>query len=204
MTEMSLEKMFNFFTETENTESFVFNSDGSLPPFPFNLSYSTRIFISILMALVLVGGLHYRMLIFRYLVQPSTNKGPINLLIWIDQLNGLFLAITSIGRIIAFMLPFSMSQLTGETFCRWTPLPGNYELTTKQTSLKQVRDKKVNHLVKVHLTKRWKANFVSQINCLEFDKRQDCHGSTVSATKSLSSHLLRTSLDGEEERKIKA
>ena len=155
---MSLEKMFNFFTETENTESFVFNSDnGSLPPFPFNLSYSTRIFISILMALVLVGGLHYRMLIFRYLVQPSTNKGPINLLIWIDQLNGLFLAINTIGRIIAFMLPFPMSQLTWETFCRWTPLPGNYELTTKQTSLKHVRDMKVIHLVKVHLTKRWKS-----------------------------------------------
>lgn len=118
--------IYNYFNGSDILESFIFKSNDSLPPFPFNLSYTTRIYISLSMALVLASGLHYRMLIFRFLVLPGTNKGPINTLIWIDQLNGLFLVVNTVGRIIALILPFPMSRLTGESFCGWSPLPGTW------------------------------------------------------------------------------
>ena len=65
-----------------------------------------------------------RILIIQYMRQPDTKMGPINLLIWMDQLNGFFSAVNILGRIVALALPFPMRDLVGDWFCRWTPLPG--------------------------------------------------------------------------------
>jgi hypothetical protein len=123
---MMFEQNISFFDESENVENFliILNEDAQLP-FPINLSYSFRLLICLTMTTVFLSGLYYRIFIFKYLRQPDTNMGPINLLIWTDQLNGLFLGINTIGRIIALALPFPMSKIIGETFCKWTPFPGN-------------------------------------------------------------------------------
>jgi hypothetical protein len=91
------------------------------------------------MSFILVSGIFLRKIIISYLLAPDTNTGPINLLIWVDQVNGLFLALNIIGRIIAFVLPFPLSVLTGDTFCKWSPLPGKYIFTIFfEVSLKSV------------------------------------------------------------------
>jgi hypothetical protein len=93
-------------------------------PFPFNLDYSWRIAIAITTSIVLFLGIFFRVLIFGYLSQPEAKVRPINNLIWIDQLNGLFSAVNISGRIVTLFLPFPLSDLTGGSFCKWSSLPG--------------------------------------------------------------------------------
>ena len=97
--------------------------DASLP-FPFRLPYSNHILIAALMTLTLFSGSYFRMVIIKYLLETSTKIGPINLLVWMDQTNGVFLAVNIVGRIAAFLVPFPLSKITGDAFCRWSPLPG--------------------------------------------------------------------------------
>ena len=105
-------------------EELSFTPVSESPPFPFNLDYSWRLVISMIMVLILLSGIFLRVIIIGYLVAPSTKIGPINLLIWVDQLNGIFLAFNIVGRIFAFVLPFPLTVLTGDDFCQWSPLPG--------------------------------------------------------------------------------
>ena len=115
---------FTFIYDNQTSEVFhLIGSHGSLP-FPFHLSYNFRLLISAAMALNFVGGTYLRVNIGRFLLEQSNKMGPINLLIWIDQFNGLFLAVNILGRVVSFALPFPMSHITGDTFCTWSPLPG--------------------------------------------------------------------------------
>ena len=113
-----------FFNEHNTTEGFQLAGIQGPMPFPFNLSYELRLMISSGMALNFVAGSYLRIKIGWFLLEPSSKMGPINLLIWIDQFNGIFLAINILGRIISFALPFPLSHVTGDTFCVWSPLPG--------------------------------------------------------------------------------
>jgi hypothetical protein len=106
-----------FLNNSSTVEKFNFIPVSEDPPFPFNLDYSWRLCISAAMSFILVSGIFLRKIIISYLLAPDTNTGPINLLIWVDQVNGLFLALNILGRIIAFVLPFPLSVLTGDTFC---------------------------------------------------------------------------------------
>ena len=114
-----------FLNNSSTVERFNFVPVSEDPPFPFNLDYSWRLCISVAMSFILVSGIFLRKIIISYLLAPDTNTGPINLLIWMDQVNGLFLALNILGRIVAFILPFPLSVLTGDLLCKWSPLPGN-------------------------------------------------------------------------------
>ena len=65
-----------------------------------------------------------RWVIFSYLRAPDTKMGPINNLIWIDQVNGIFLGIALFGKIIFILTPMPFSELLGSDFCDWSDLPG--------------------------------------------------------------------------------
>jgi hypothetical protein len=122
---------FNFFNESLTVEDFTFVPVRESPAFPFNLDYSWRLCISVAMSFILVSGIFLRKIIISYLLAPDTNTGPINLLIWVDQVNGLFLALNILGRIVGFVLPFPLSVFTGDRFCKWSPLPGKNDLYSR-------------------------------------------------------------------------
>ena len=113
-----------FLSQDKTAETFVLIFSGSPLPFPFSLTYPYRILIAVLMILILLCGSYFRMVIIKYLCKPKNKLGPINLLIWVDQTNGVFLAVNTLGRIMAFIAPFPLSKITGDKFCPWTPLPG--------------------------------------------------------------------------------
>jgi hypothetical protein len=92
-------------------------NDDDLLPFPLNLHMKWRILIAISLMLNLIEGTRLRMKIFEYLKSPDANQGPINYLIWVDQINGTLPASTIISRILSLLLPFPVSSLLGEYFC---------------------------------------------------------------------------------------
>jgi hypothetical protein len=68
-------------------------------PFPIYLPIGWKLFICVSLILTLFFGIKYRLVIFKYLAAPATNLGPINSLIFMDQLNGLLLAPVIVVRI---------------------------------------------------------------------------------------------------------
>ena len=57
--------------------------------FPMNLSPGGTFLIAISLLLIICIGLVLRATILAYLCEPDIHIGPINYLLWIDQLNGL-------------------------------------------------------------------------------------------------------------------
>jgi hypothetical protein len=86
-------------------------------PFPMNLSMAWRIVIAISLLINLIEGTRLRVIIFKFIKSPDSYLGPINYLIWVDQINGIALALTIFSRILSLILPSSTSSLLGETFC---------------------------------------------------------------------------------------
>ena len=96
-------------------------------PFPLYLSFWAQLVLTLLLSLSLWFGLTLRSIIINYLRSPDTN-GPVNYLIWIDQLNGILLAIVIVVKILAINSPVPLSLIFGERFCEWIDLPGkNFE-----------------------------------------------------------------------------
>ena len=86
-------------------------------PFPMNLSMEWRTIIAISLLINLIEGTRLRIIIFQFMKSPDSYLGPINYLIWMDQINGVALALTILSHIISLILPSSTSSLLGETFC---------------------------------------------------------------------------------------
>ena len=101
-----------------------FEMNNSLP-FPLYLPAFARVMISACLAIALVLGTNYRMMIFKYLQAPETKIGPINYLIWIDQLNGIFLGVSMAIKIILIIIPVPLNEVVGNSFCNWIDLPGD-------------------------------------------------------------------------------
>ena len=51
--------------------------------------------------------------------------GSINHLIWLDQVNGDFLAIAMTIKAVLNIIPFPLLDVFGAQFCEWIDLPGN-------------------------------------------------------------------------------
>ncbi len=92
-------------------------------PFPMYLSTSSRSLLSFFMLFSLVYGLILRASIFSYLRSPNTRLGPIDRLIWMDQLSGLCFALVIVIRLIAINTSVHLSQIMGENFCYWVDWP---------------------------------------------------------------------------------
>jgi len=54
----------------------------------------------------------------------ESNLGPINVLIWFDQVNGMILALAIVARIVFLVSPDPLISTFGEFFCKMTNLIG--------------------------------------------------------------------------------
>ena len=122
------------FFEIHQNVTLSFNIFPTLP-FPLYLSPTLQMTISVLMTISLIYGLHLRKIIFSYLFRSGAKFKPIDYLILLDQLNGLFQSFSILFSIIALNVSDPLSNIFGETFCKWIDLPGlNYSLLNcKQT-----------------------------------------------------------------------
>ena len=100
-------------------------------PFPSNLNCPLKSAISLTFVVVLFLGLKLRWKIFMYLASDEARMKPINVLICIDQLNGLLQGISTIFKVVAFNLETPLSNSLGSTFCEWVDLPANLYLVGK-------------------------------------------------------------------------
>ena len=71
----------------------------------------------------LLGFSRYRTIIFSYLRSPETKMGVINILIWLDQVNGIFLGLSLIAKAVLNIYPFPVNEVFGTRFCEWFDLP---------------------------------------------------------------------------------
>lgn len=81
-------------------------------PFPLYLNFGWRILISLVLLAILIVGLHYRIIILKYIWTKESNK-PINFLILMDQLNSLMLGFGLVVRIVSMLSPAPLSQAFG-------------------------------------------------------------------------------------------
>jgi len=90
-------------------------------PFPLNEPWYIQWIILVLMLATFCCGLKFRCLIIRYLISPEC-KGPINALVWADQINGFFLGLQIILKTVIMLNPVPLSEALGQRFCDWTSL----------------------------------------------------------------------------------
>lgn len=92
-------------------------------PFPLYLSWELRTVLAVILFIALTIGIRLRTIIFNYLRSPDS-KGPVNYLIWVDQVNGFLLGLVIIIKIVLILSPVPLSSIFNETFCEWIDLPG--------------------------------------------------------------------------------
>ena len=78
-------------------------------PFPLNSGAAIKYSFVALYLLILIEGSRLRKVIFSYMMCPEVNQGPINVLIWLDQLNGINLFLTTSGDTVIFQLKLLIS-----------------------------------------------------------------------------------------------
>ena len=93
-------------------------------PFPLDLPLFWKIILAFSLLFVLIKGAKLRLTIVSYLKSPETKLGPINYLILIDQINGLFLAVNIIVRIGFILSPEPISEVLGIKFCYFANFSG--------------------------------------------------------------------------------
>lgn len=98
--------------------------DNQSVPFPLNHPPGWKITITLMQLLTFIIGIKLRVIILSFLLCPESKLGPINVLIWMDQINGLFLAIGTALRMMAINSPVPLSEIFGNQFCKWIGLPG--------------------------------------------------------------------------------
>ena len=126
---MSLQALFYAYFSSGKRELISVDFIDDLP-FPLNLSQNVRIGIAICIVVILIGGLLLKKINFDYLRSPDTHLNPINLLIWVDQLNSLILGSLNLTfGAIAFIFPEPISKILGQGFCDWVPLFGCLNVT---------------------------------------------------------------------------
>ena len=79
--------------------------------------------------IVLSLGLYLRLKILSYFYLPETKPLPINFLLWLDQINGLFFSAILSLTIAALVLPFPIRDFLGDEFCVWVRIPAGIHLS---------------------------------------------------------------------------
>ena len=97
-------------------------------PFPLNVEISTKIGISLYLILTFVIGCCLRSKILFFTYTQSIKENPINLFIWFDQLNGIFLGLNILYTLSVLHLPFPLIAIIGDEGCNWTDLMGTFYL----------------------------------------------------------------------------
>ena len=85
-------------------------------PFPLYLPLHWKIVLAIILVISLVVGFKLRFVILSYLSSPESNIGPINNLIWIDQLCGLGYSVVLLVRIMTLLSTVPLDSIFGPSF----------------------------------------------------------------------------------------
>jgi hypothetical protein len=93
-------------------------SDNDGLPFPLNLQLIWKILLVAILLVNLVQGSRLRGTIVAYIKSPESNLGPINYLIWVDQINGMMYALIVLVRIVYIIYPYPISSIFGLEFCQ--------------------------------------------------------------------------------------
>ena len=107
-----------FFESKNQTILFTQFADEEGLPFPLYLSLHWKLVISISLLLSLVFGFSLRLIIFSYLRSPESNLGPINYLIWLDEVNGLLNSFVIVVRIVMIHSTLPLDAVFGQYFGR--------------------------------------------------------------------------------------
>ena len=128
---MTMEAEQSFFTGGATFTYFKMNSDKSFLPFPINQNLFVKILVCSVLAAILILGFRKRFLILTYMLSPEVKMNPPNLLFGLDQINGIFLALIIIFRIIFNLLPEPLSDLADPRICAFAELmSGSYISST--------------------------------------------------------------------------
>ena len=105
-----------FFGQRNETISFSTFEYLEGLPFPLYLRFDSKLLISFSLILCLIFGFKLRLVILSFLRSPETNLGPINHLIWVDQINGLIYSIVILVRILTIHSPTPLCNIFGPHF----------------------------------------------------------------------------------------
>ena len=171
----SSELSFFDYDEQHNHTLFTFLpiSQTNGLPFPLYLNFLWKIIISSIQLCVLFVGIKLRVLILRYMLSTETRR-PINSLIWIYQINGIFLGIGLIFKIILILSPVPLGHMIGESFCDWLTLPGciyivGVTLWSSFIAFFRIVYIKAQRWLKVHFLKVFMKNFIWPGRRLKYD-----------------------------------
>jgi hypothetical protein len=108
--------LINFFFERNETISFSTFEDSVGLPVPLYLPLEAKLLLSFSLILCLIFGFKLRLVILSYLRSPETNLGPINYLIWVDQMNGLMYSVVILVRIMTIHSSTPLCNIFGPQF----------------------------------------------------------------------------------------
>jgi hypothetical protein len=116
------------FDHTQDNCSHTINfsplSDQDGLPFPLHLHLVWKFVLAISLLFTLIEGTRLRLIIIAYIKSPETKLGPINYLIWVDEINSIFLGMNVLFRIIFILSPEPVSILFGSQFCEFANFIG--------------------------------------------------------------------------------
>ena len=93
--------------------------------FPLSIAYHWRLVCALYYLIIICAGIVFRSVILRYLTDQDTKSTPINWLIWLQQLNGLFAGTFNLSVVFTVLiLESSLKSLLGDQVCHWLPLSG--------------------------------------------------------------------------------
>ena len=95
-------------------------SDQDGLPFPLYLHPIWKIIFSLTLLFTLIEGTRLRKIIIDFISSPESKLGPINYLIWVDQINSFFLGINLLFRVVFFLSPEPIGILIGREVCDFT------------------------------------------------------------------------------------
>jgi len=123
---------FSFFVTMDNITS---PASGFRPlplneqlPFPLNAGFHNKLLIIIYLITNFILGCLLRFNIISFTHSLNGNENPINLFIWYDQLNGIFMALNIVYTLTILHLPFPLSSIIGNDACNMADLIGNLYL----------------------------------------------------------------------------
>ena len=106
-----------FLHQNGSTKVFVPDFHATLP-FPLCLPYLWRVLVAECLLFILIFGLKYRHIIFKFLCNSDTRANPINRLIYIDLLSGtIFGFVNLLLAIAAILLTNPLSVVFNEHLC---------------------------------------------------------------------------------------
>jgi hypothetical protein len=104
-------------TTAEKVVTFYSLNDSDGLPIPLSFPTIWKLILSVSLLVILILGTRMRVGIICYINSPESKLGAINYLIWIDEINGVFLGISIVVRILFILSPYPIISLLGNNFC---------------------------------------------------------------------------------------